>query len=61
MQDHLDFGEVHLAITNPYQPADLSLPAVSSPLPSSPPATGNWVIDYDNGLGTVIDCGQDPT
>jgi hypothetical protein len=28
MRDHLDFGEVGLAITNRYQPADLSLPIV---------------------------------
>jgi hypothetical protein len=44
MQDPLDFGEVHLAITNRYQPADLSLPIVFSPLPAT--TSGNRELGY---------------
>ena len=55
------FGLVRTGFTKLYHAPDLSIAAGSSPLPAAPPATGDWVIDYDNGLGTVIDCGQHPT
>ena len=61
MQEHLDFGEVGLAITNPYHARDLSPAEFFSPLPTSASARRHntqWmrpcVMRGYNGLELVV-------